>query len=172
MSTEKDFETLKKEQEQKAREDLRENGLDHLISFTLDNFAYRYLETSSTKNIVTQFNGKNLYTVTSFEEDPMSALKISDSNAKKGVIGLAKKFSSTKGVGLRVRYQISCDISDVSSNGSGSIVLAASINWNMDNDFISDKEMESVKSISFEFSDPLVLRNKLAALLEDICLIF
>lgn len=172
MNNEKDFETLKKEQEEKAREELKENGLDHLITFTLDNFAYRYLETNSTKNITTQFDGKNLYTVTSYEDDPISALKISDLNAKKGVIGLAKRFSASKGVGLRVRYQILCDISGVSSNGAGVIKCKASINWNMDEDFYSAKDYESVKTISYEFSDPLVLRNKLAVLLEEVCQLF
>lgn len=172
MNTEKDFETLKKEQEDKARESLRENGLDHLITFTLDNFAYRYLETKTSKNITTQFNGKDLYTVTSYEEDPMSALKISDPVAKKGAIALAKRFSSTKGLGLKLRYQLSCDISGVSASGSGVIKCISAINWNMDNEFRSDKEFESTKIISYEFSDPLVLRNKLALLLEDSCQIF
>ena len=172
LNTDKDFETLKKEQEEKARDELRENGLDHLISFTLDNFAYRYLETNSSKDITTQFNGKDLYTVTSYEEDPMCALKISEPNAKKGVIELAKKFSSTKGVGLKIRYQLLCDISGISPNGSGTIICKASINWNMDEGFTSDRERESIKVVSYQFSDPLVLRNKLAVLLEDTCQLF
>lgn len=168
----KDFEVLKKEQEAKARVELEENGLDSLITFTLDNFAYRYLETELSKNIQTEFNGKDIYTVTSIEGNPLNALKLNDPRAKKGSIDLAKRFSATKGVGLRVRLQLGCDTSKVSSSGSGSIKCFASINWNMDSEFKSDPEFESIKSIDYKFSDPLVLRNKLALLLEDVCSIF
>ncbi|PIK15250.1 hypothetical protein [Halobacteriovorax sp. JY17] len=172
MKDNKDFETLKKEQEEKARMELEESGLDHLITFTLENFAYRYLETAHSKNIVSEFNGANQYTVTSFETDPMLALKVSDLNAKKGAISLAKRFSATKGVGLKIRYQLLCDTSGVSGSGPGLMKCRASINWNMDRGFASEAEFESYKEESIEFSDPLVLRNKLSLLLENVCQIF
>lgn len=172
MKANKDFKTLTKEQEDKARAELEESGLDHLISFTLENFAYRYLETDCSKNIKAVFNGSNQYSVSSIEQDPMSALSVSDSKAKKGVISLAKRFSKTKGVGLRVRYQLLCDTSDIAGNGTGRIKCSASINWNLDVEFESAPDLESVKTASIEFDDPLVLRNKLALLLEDVCQIF
>jgi hypothetical protein len=172
LKANKDFKTLTKEQEDKARAELEESGLDHLITFTLENFAYRYLETDCTRNIKAVFNGSNQYSVSSIEEDPMSALSISDPKSKKGVISLVKRFSKTKGVGLRVRYQLLCDTSDIGRSGTGLIKCSASINWNLDEDFRSDPELESIKTASIEFDDPLILRNKLALLLEDVCQIF
>jgi len=167
----KEFEQLRIDQEKKAREELQGSGLDQLICFTLDNFAFRYLETSHSKNIQTEFLGEGIYSVHSFELEPMSALKIQDQKAKKGIVTLAKRFSSTKGVGLKVKLELLCDTSKV-VNGSGTIQCHAVINWNMDNDFEDDIDFTSKKSVSYDFSDILDLRNKLALLLEDVCTIF
>jgi hypothetical protein len=162
-----DFEKLRIEQEQKAREGLNEDGISGLLVFTLENFAYRYLESEGRKDIKATKVKDSHFLVEGSEKDPLVALKVSNPIAKKGVVSLAKSYSSTKGVGLEVRSSIEARL--ISDN---EIECISRINWNQSGGFSLEEDKAVSKSVRFKFDDPLLLRNKLALLLEEVCEIF
>lgn len=162
-----DFEKLKKEQEVRAREALKEDGPEGLLVFTLENFAYRYLETKGSEDIKAQKVSNGHYIVESFELDPMEALKVSDSSAKKGIVELVKSFSSTKGHGLKVKNTLEIKLID-----DCEVSCVSRINWNQQRDFSIEEGSYVEKSSSLKFDDFLLLRNKLALLLEEVCSIY
>ena len=170
--TKEEIEKLKREIDIKVTDSLNEEGLLGLAVFTLENFAYRYLETSSHQNIIGQKISDSHFFVESIESDPIKALKVSDVIAKKGIITLAKRFSASKGLGLKVQQQLHINFKDLNSNGSGSIECFSKLNWNIDNNFKDEEGMFVLKSSSLKFDDPIILRNKLALLLEEVCEIF
>lgn len=167
-----EIEKLKTEIDIKVRESLDEEGLFGLAVFTLENFAYRYLETESHKEIKAQKNSDSHFYVESVELDPMKALKVSDPLAKKGLISLAKRFSSTKGVGIKLQAQLHINFLSLNSSGSGKVECYSVLNWNLDNDFTNEDDLFVKKLKTFEFSEPILFRNKLALLLEEVCEIF
>ncbi|WP_127717243.1 hypothetical protein [Halobacteriovorax sp. HLS] len=172
QSSKEDLEKLKVEMETKARVSLNEEGLNGLLVFTLDNFAYRYLETSSCTDIHSQKKSDHHFYVESEDTDVMSILKTKDPIAKPALIQLAKKFSSTKGVGIKVKYELHCRFTELNSDNTGELECFSIINWNSDQNFKVEEGLHVKKSSKLKFSDPLILRNKLALLLEEVCEIF
>ena len=172
QSSKEELEKLRSDMESKARGALNEEGLNGLLTFTLDNFAYRYIETSTHSNIHSQKVSGNHFFVESVNSEVMSILKTKDPKAKKALIELAKKFSSTKGEGLQVQYQIHCQFLELNSDNTGELECYSIVNWNSANGFKLENDLYSKKAVRFKFSDPLVLRNKLALLLEEVCEVF
>jgi hypothetical protein len=167
-----ELEKIKCEINNKVRDSLNEEGLFGLAVFTLENFAYRYLETINCTNIKAQKISDSHFFVESIETEPLKALKISNPEAKKGLISLAKRFSSAKGEGIQVKQELHINFKDLSSSGSGNIECFSKLNWNIYNNFKDEEGLFVKKSINLEFDEPILLRNKLALLLENVCEIF
>lgn len=170
MNQEIDKNTSKEELEKlmndRNREQLSDiSGIGALLKYNLENFAYRYLETSTVKNIKCQIDG-NDYFVTSVEEDILQALKWENKALKAELIKLCKLHPGTKSKNLKVQLKL------------GSLILNdnlvecyAVVNWNQDN-FKEDLENRIEKRVSIRFDDPLELRNTHAKFLEEVCEIF
>lgn len=162
-----DKEELEKKIHEQNLERLRqEGGLASLIIFTLENFAFRYLETDSHKDIKCQVVGDNVFVVRSFEEDILRALKSANQDVKQGLISLCKKYPGAESKKLKVSQSITVTIKNDSH-----VVCSAEINWNYP-DFSPHAEYSLVKKEDIKFDDPLYLRNRLALYLESVCEIF
>lgn len=162
-----DKEELERKMNEQNLERLRqEGGLSSLIIFTLENFAFRYLETDTHKDIKCNVVGDNVFVVKSFEEDILKALKTSNQSVKQGLISLCKKYPGAESKKLKV-----CQSITVTIKNDSHVQCLAEINWNYP-EFSSDAEFSVSKKEDIRFDDPLYLRNKLALYLESVCEIF
>ncbi|HXH30728.1 MAG TPA: hypothetical protein VNJ01_07930 [Bacteriovoracaceae bacterium] len=134
---------------------------------TMDNFYYRYLETTSDKDLRTRQMSDHVWGATSTETSMVDALRIQNELARKGIIELAK--SVQRAQGPKVVYQLSCRVSELHPD-SGSLEFTASINWGHPDD--SDPSRRSVKTVKFDYRDLGQFRKELAVKLEDVCGIF
>lgn len=131
---------------------------------TMDNFYYRYLETTTYKSIKTEHLGPHLWGAQSYEDSMVDALKITNPVAKKGIIELAK--SVPKSEGPKVKYELLANVEELSQD-HGEIHLVAIINWGFP-DF-DNEEKRFVKTVIFKYTDLSQFRKELALKLEEAC---
>ncbi len=134
---------------------------------TMDNFYYRYLETSLNKDMKTKSLAPHLWGARSFESDMVQALKITNSVAKKGIMELAK--SVPKAQGPSVQYELLVNVEELTPD-KGEIHLVSVINWGWP-DF-DDNNKQFKKTVVFKYSDLAEFRKQLALKLEEACEIF
>ncbi|WP_419172600.1 hypothetical protein [Halobacteriovorax sp.] len=159
-----DKEKLTEEMNAKNRDWLIESGgISSLFIHNLENFAYRYLETSVDKGIKCFIDG-DLYRVSSTEPSIIEALKWENPQLKKSLIDLCKKFPGKASQELRVKLNI-----ETKMIGEHKNECSASIKCLLPS---GESSTLSEKTASMTFEDPIELRNKHAALLEDVCTIF
>lgn len=140
--------------------------LEYLFQ-TMDNFYYRYLETSTDKNLKTISLAPHLWGARSSETSMVDALKLQNPVAKKGIIELAK--AVPKSLGPEVRYELVCNVKELTTD-HGKIEFASVINWGHP-DFL-DPARQQKKIVTFEYSDLAQFRKELALKLEEVCEIF
>lgn len=134
---------------------------------TMDNFYYRYLETTLDKNLKTSSLGPHLWGARSNETDMVQALKITNPVAKKGIMELAK--SVPKAQGPAVQYELLANVEELTAD-HGEIHLVSVINWGWP-DF-DDKDKQFKKTVVFKYSDLGEFRKHLALNLEEVCAVF
>lgn len=143
-------------------------GMLHYLISTMDNFYYRYIETEESKNLQTQTLSPQTYGAISFESNLVQALKISNPELKKNLIEFAK--SIPKSQNPKIRYQISCEIKELTPD-HGHLILVSEISWDFP-DFQNDLNKCIQKKINFKYSDLTEFRKKFALKLEECCELF
>lgn len=164
-----DINNLKKELDEKIHNLFHDNKayLDYLLQ-TKSNFLYRYLETSSDKNIQIQSLDAKTLLAESFESNMGDAFKISDKDIKDGIKALAK--SVPRENNPRVRYSLKTTLEDLKGD-SGKIAIEAAVDWGFP-DFSNSNSTSKKKRVSFSYNDPNVFRKELALKYEEACEIF
>jgi hypothetical protein len=126
---------------------------------TMDNFYYRYLETSTDKNLKTQQLSQGLWGASSVESDMLQALKVQSPATKEVIMELAK--TVPKAQGPKVEYSLKVQIVELSAD-KGKLIFCAEV-----------KALKSVKKeVTFEYDDLGKFRKGLALKLEEACSIF
>jgi hypothetical protein len=139
---------------------------DYLFT-TMDNFYYRYLETTASKNLRTVPLAPHLWGARSLEPSMVDALKITNPVAKKGIIELAK--AVPKAQNPAVQYELLVNVEELTPD-RGEIHLVAAIDWGFP-DF-EDEARRQQKIVIFKYSDLAQFRKELALKLEEVCEIF
>ena len=134
---------------------------------TMDNFYYRYIETTLNKDLKTTSLAPHLWGARSQESDMVQALKITNPVAKKGIMELAK--SVPKAQGPAVQYELLANVEELTAD-HGEIHIVSVINWGWP-DF-DDKNKQFKKTVVFKYSDLAEFRKQLALKLEEACSIF
>lgn len=140
--------------------------LDYLIE-TLNNFFYRYLETSQSQNLQTTEIGPKQWGAQSVATDSMEILKIKNPNVRPHLIAAAKSLGS-KG-GLKVTYTLGVEPKELTPD-HGNILVFAKIDWSE-----TPTEMEKTseeKRINFNYYSLQEFRKGFALKLEEACEIF
>lgn len=141
-----------------------ETKLYQYLFETMDNFYYRYLETTVTQNMRTQKLAPHLWGARSTETSMVDALKIQNPIAKKGIIELAK--AVPKAQGPAVQYELLADVEELTPE-HGKIIFVAQINWGFP-DF-ENEEKQFKKTVIFKYDDLQQFRKELAQKLEEVC---
>lgn len=164
-----DITNLKKELDEKIHNLFNDNKayLEYLLQ-TKSNFVYRYLETSSDKNIKIKSITPNTLMAKSYESNMGEAFKITDSEIKEGIKNLAK--SVPREQKPAVQHSLKTILEDLTVN-SGRIIIEAVVNWNFPN-FEESKGLYKTKRVSFFYNDPNVFRKELALKYEEACELF
>lgn len=164
----KDEKQLIQDWQQQVKETYGNQAMLYQYLFeTLDNFYYRYLETTTDKNLKTQELSPQKFGAISFESDMQQALKAPHLLAKPGIIELAK--SVPRAQKPQVRYALWAEVTELSVE-HGKLKLVAEINWGFP-DFTS-KEKWLQKKVDFSYQDLGAFRKQLALKLEEACELF
>jgi len=139
---------------------------DYLLT-TMDNFLYRYLETTENKDLKTYQIAPYIYGAESFESSMVEALKLTDPTTKSGIMELAK--SVPKALKPMVKYRLQTRIKELSPE-KGHLIITASVSWDFPH-FI-DKNKFSHREIDFRYNDLGQFRKELALKLETVCELF
>jgi hypothetical protein len=159
---------LIKEWQDKVRDSFGDEAkLYEYLFQTMDNFYYRYLETTTDKDLKTTSFGPHLWGARSTEGSMVDALKITNPEAKKGIIELAK--AVPKAQGPKVNYELTCNVQELTPD-HGVIKFEAKINWGFP-DF-NDSSKKFQKNVVFKYEDLAQFRKELALKLEEVCSIF
>lgn len=154
--------------QEKVRSNFGDEGkLYEYLFETMNNFYFRYLETTTDKDLKTTALGASIWGAQSIESSMVDALKISNPVAKKGIIELAKTFP--KALGPKVTYELSAKIEELTSN-RGKIKFTGKIDWGFP-EFVAEEKI-CKKVVVFEYSDLTQFRKELALKLEECCSIF
>lgn len=157
-------EELTKQMNLKNREALlKSDGIASLFIYNLENFAYRYLETSHNKDIKCQLEG-NCFWVESIEPSIVNALKWKNTGLKKKLVELCKKFPGSLSKELKVVLKLGTI--KISQNDIECFALVECLTPEKSKNVLVEKK------IKMSFDDPIELRNKHAALLEEVSVIF
>lgn len=139
---------------------------DYLLT-TMDNFLYRYLETTETKNLKAYEIAPYVYGAESFESSMVEALKISDPKIKPGIMELAKTIP--KAQKPMVKYRLQTYVKELTPE-KGHLVITSSVNW--DFPLFMDKTKIVFKEVDFKYNDLGQFRKELAIKLETACELF
>ena len=144
-----------------------EGKLHDYLFKTLDNFLYRYLETSEDKNLLTAELGPYLYGAESFESSMVEALKMTNPKAKPGIMELAK--SVPKAQKPKVKYSLKVQVKDLQPE-HGELIITGEISWDFPQ--FNDPSKALQKIVLFKYSDLGQFRKELALKLEEACELF
>jgi hypothetical protein len=144
-----------------------ERKLYEYLFETMENFFYRYLETTENKGLKVQELQPKCYGAESFESNMLEALKIKNLEAKPGMIEMAKTISRDQKP--KVRYRLMTEVKELGPE-SGHLVLIAEIHW----DFPSyqDVTKSAAKKVDFKYQEFAQFRKELALKLEEACEFF
>jgi hypothetical protein len=144
-----------------------ESKLYSYLFTTMDNFYYRYLETTTHKNLTTEKLGPHLWGARSTEGSMIDALKLTNRNAKDGIIELAK--SVPRSLSPMVLYELLVNVEELTTD-HGEIEIVAIIDWGFPDFDIEAKRLKKI--VHFKYSDLSQFRKELAQKLEEACEIF
>lgn len=140
----------------------QESGLYQYLFETLDNFFYRYLETSTSKNLKTTELAPKIFGAYSFETSMLDALKNPNPKAKPGIIELAKRVP--KDQSPAVRYGLWVEVKELTTD-AGHLKMVSEINWGFPD--YNDPSKKLSKTVDFKYQDFAVFRKELAQKLEE-----
>ena len=160
---------LKKEFEEKIKNVFGNDQalMDYFLQ-TKKNFLYRYLETSSDKDIAILQTDPKTLKAKSFENNLGTALKISAPEIKEGVKALAK--SIPKESLPKVEYSLTTHFESLTPN-YGKLILEAKVSWNFP-EFLEKIGTFKKKTVIFEYNDITIYRKQLALKFEEVCELF
>lgn len=144
-----------------------EGKLYEYLFETLENFFYRYLETSEYKNLKVQELAPKCYGAESFESNMLEALKIKNPQAKPGMIEMAK--SIPRDQKPRVRYRLMTEVKEFGVE-TGHLVVMAEIHWDFPT--YSDHTKSASKKVDLKYQELAQFRKELALKLEEACEFF
>lgn len=144
-----------------------EGKLYEYLFQTMENFFYRYLETTENKNIKVFEIAPYIYGAESFESSMVEALKIKDPVAKDGIMELAK--TVPKAQKPMVKYRLQTLVKELTPD-KGHLIITAFVNWDFPHYF--DKSKVTKREIDFKYSDLGQFRKELALKLEAACELF
>ncbi|QDK42584.1 hypothetical protein DOM21_14215 [Bacteriovorax stolpii] len=164
-----DINNLKKELDIKIHALFKDNQayLDYLLQ-TKKNFLYRYLETSTDKDIKIVSSNEKTLLAQSYESNMGDAFKIADAEVKEGIKNLAK--SVPREQKPQVQYSLKTTLEELRGD-NGKIVIESKINWGFP-EFNDSKGNFKKKQVVFEYHDPNVFRKELALKFEEACELF
>ena len=171
MKTTKEFDSnqLKNELNEKVQAHFKDQG--HVLNYLMEtkkNFVYRYLETTSDKNIALELSNDSLLLAKSFESNMGEAFKISNPKIKNGIKELAKTVPREKEP--KVEYSFSTEIKQLSGD-KGLLLISATVDWGFPQ-FLKSFDSSETKKIEFHFNDGHEFRKKLALKYEEACEIY
>jgi hypothetical protein len=134
---------------------------------TMDNFYYRYLETTLDQNLKTQQLAENIWGARSQESSMVEALKLKQPTARQGIIELAKRVPKSEGP--QVRYALLVEVKQIDTD-QGHLIFTAEIDWGFP-DF-NDSSSRLRKQSDFKYSELAQFRKEVALRLEEVCEIF
>lgn len=134
---------------------------------TMENFFYRYLETTENKNLKVFQIAPHIYGAESFESNMGDAFKIKDPVAKEGIKELAK--SVPRDQKPKVKYRLDTRVEEMTAE-KGHLIITASVNW--DFPLYMDKTKVAKREIVFKYNDLVQFRKELALKLEAACELF
>ena len=156
------------DRQDKIRQDFgNEARLYEYLFETMDNFYYRYLETTETKNLKTQELANKIFGARSFESSMVEALKIKNKEAHAGIMTLAK--SIPKAQKPLIRLSLSAQVKELHTD-KGHLILSSEIHWGFP-EFTDETQMIR-KNVTFKYDDLGHFRKELAIKLEDACDLF
>jgi hypothetical protein len=129
---------------------------------TMENFFYRYLETTQDKGLKVKELAPNTYGASSTETNMMEALKIQNPVARPGIMELAKNVP--KAQHPAVRYSLIIEIKEMSAE-EGHLIISSIIDWHHP-DF-HQPPGQAKKIVDFKYRDLGVFRKELALKLEE-----
>jgi hypothetical protein len=144
-----------------------ESRLFQYLFETMDNFYYRYLETTESKDLKTQELADHVWGARSFESNMGEAFKISNKEIKAGITDLAKRIPRDQKPA--VRYSLQAMVKELKAE-HGHLVLTSEIHWDFPE--YQDSSRKISKSVTFRYEDLAVFRKELALKLEDVCTLF
>jgi hypothetical protein len=164
-----DYQNLKIELDEKIHNLFKDNRayLDYLLQ-TKNNFLYRYLETSTDKNIAIESLDAKTLLAKSYESNMGEAFKISDGEIKEGIKSLAKSVPREKKP--IVQYSLKTTVENI-QNDKGKIVIEAKVNWGFP-EFADTPGQFKKKKVIFEYNDLTFFRKELALKYEEACDLF
>jgi hypothetical protein len=139
------------------------NNLFSYLFETLDNFYYRYLETSLSKDLHTIELTPNVFGAVSFE-NMLEALKKPHADAKAGLIALAKEDRNAK-----IRFGLWVEVKELTQD-YGKLRIVSEINWGAPD--YQDPARRLQKIVNFNYEELAVFRKQLALKLEEACELF
>lgn len=134
------------------------NNLFRYLFDTLDNFYYRYIETSLTKDLHTTELSPGTFGAISFEA-MFEALKKPHPEAKPHIIELAKIDRNAT-----VRYGLWVEVKELTQD-FGKLKIVSEINWGFPDFQDGGKRIQ--KTVNFDYEDFQVFRKQLALKLEE-----
>ncbi len=144
-----------------------EGKLHDYLLHTIDNFLYRYLETSIDKDLKTQEIAPFIYGAHSFESNMVQALKITNLEARNGIKELAKAIPKSEGP--KVKYTLEVQLKEFGPE-RGHLVITAIVNWDFPH--YTDRSKMMKKDVEFKYKDIGQFRKELALRLESACELF
>lgn len=140
----------------------QESRLYEYLFETLNNFYYRYLETSTSQNLKTEELAPKTYGALSFEANMREALKDPNPDAKAGIIEMAKSIPHTEKPA--VRYGLWVQVLELTQD-RGHLRIIAEINWDFPE--YQDREKRLQKQVDFKYDELAEFRKQLALKLEE-----
>lgn len=144
-----------------------ESKLYEYLFHTMENFFYRYLETSENKELKVFEMAPHVFGAESFESNMGDAFKIKNPVIKEGIKELAK--SVPRSEKPQVKYRLDARVHQLTAD-KGHLTITASVNWGFP--VFMDKSKLAKKEVEFKYSDLGQFRKELALKLESACEIF
>lgn len=143
-----------------------ESRLFEYLFETMDNFYYRYLETTLNQDLKTSEIAPGVWGALSFENSMVEALKTKGA-AKPGIMELAKTVPRAKNP--MVRYGLWAQVAELSPD-HGELTITAEINWGFPE--FEDEAKRLQKRVKFHYQELAQFRKELALKLEEAAEIF
>jgi hypothetical protein len=134
---------------------------------TMDNFYYRYLETTLDQQLKTQQLDQNRWGASSRETNMVEALKIQSPVAKAGIMQLAR--AVPKAQAPAVKYELWVETREFEME-RGQLIFTAQIDWGFPDYLDAGKRLQ--QQVEFKYSELAQFRKELALKLEEACSIF